>query len=732
MILKSAHITHLKSIDDLTLDNLGNFNVLIGKNNSGKSNILSAVDIFFQCVKKKHPITIATPVRKEIDFFQKNLTEPIRITLTFLLNNEEIKVLVHNINSEAPQMKNASDGLTNHHGLSITLVLTQPPKPYGYISKISIFNSDSLPRILDERTILHISPESAQELSELQFNGKKFLDDVKTLQKAENEDLRYVFRDSEMRTRGLDYLKRRVLPLLSEETQLIVQNSVKELKTPEELEGALAGIRARLNEEAEIFARSPIKNKINTFSGEEAVVPQYVRHLLSNISDIKILQLKERRNPIGKTDAEKLLKLKTARGGTDILTNIQFKVENLLGVKVDAFNSESPKRGSETLAEIDVDNFLVEVNGSGIREALRIILDVEFEHPDILLVEEPELSLHPGLETSMMQYLKEVSSNCQVFLTTHSTNFLDSADMNNIYLISRNGSTKIQLLNTEEIRTKISKELGIRLSSLFMFDRLVFVEGPTDEKIIRIFASKFGENFNKNNVGFIQMDGVGNFAHYAANKTLDFLSNRQVKTWFIIDHDEKSDADFKKLRDKLQERGEFKGLSKRQIENYLLSDNAIAEYINIKKHVSTESEKVKSTDINTERITQVENLKNVTIEKRVACSLCKPIYFDRNKIDTVGQDLTTKCSDMVKTHLQEFQDREQKIKEVISQETKFVGDNWNTKKFDIIPGNLLIDEICKKNGVRFKKEKDSELIASLMNSEEIDTEIKDLIHEICN
>src|ERR1700738_518980 len=128
---------------------------------------------------------------------------------------------------------------------------------------------------------------------------------------------------------------------------------------------------------------------------------------------------------------------------------------------------------------MDVDDFLLEVNGSGIREALRLVLDVEFQHPKLLLVEEPEIHLHPALETGMMRFLKGISLSCQVFISTHSTNFLDTPEMSNVYLISKiGGATKVDQLTLEDAEAVLPKELGVRLSSLFMFDRLVFVEGP--------------------------------------------------------------------------------------------------------------------------------------------------------------------------------------------------------------------------------------------------------------
>lgn len=322
-------------------------------------------------------------------------------------------------------------------------------------------------------------------------------------------------------------------------------------------------LETKIQEEAVKVQEQPLRSRINTFAGEESAVPEYVRNLLCRLSAMKVLHLTERREQIGKKEAERLLSLKVRRGGTEILHNIQETVSALLGVQIDAFQSSSVSRVGETSAEMDVDNFLVEVNGSGIREALRLVLDVEFSEPDILLVEEPEIHLHPALETSMMRYLKRISTNCQVFITTHSTNFLDTSEMKNVYLVSKHDSTQVQKLDVEEAEAQIPKELGIRLSSLFMFDRLVFVEGQSDEEILREWASTLKVNFSQSNVGFISMGGVRNFFHYAAEVTLSFLTKRQVKMWFLIDRDEKDDFEISKFKQALSENATFKVLNRR-------------------------------------------------------------------------------------------------------------------------------------------------------------------------
>jgi len=183
---------------------------------------------------------------------------------------------------------------------------------------------------------------------------------------------------------------------------------------------------AKILEEGKARAEQLLKNPVDTFSGDESALPKYIETILHLIAKTRILYLSERRKPLGKEEAQRLLELKVRRGGNEALKSIQETGRALLGVPIDAFESAAGAGGNK-VAEMDVDNFLLEVNGSGIREALRLILDLEFGQPTILLVEEPEVHLHPALEIAMMRYLRETSQKCQVFISTHSTNFLDAA-----------------------------------------------------------------------------------------------------------------------------------------------------------------------------------------------------------------------------------------------------------------------------------------------------------------
>jgi hypothetical protein len=450
---------------------------------------------------------------------------------------------------------------------------------------------------------------------------------------------------------------------------------------------------------------------------------------------MKVLHLPERREPIGRKEAEQLLTLKVERGGPQVLRNIQESVTALLGVQIDAFKSRMIRRGEEPPAEMDIDNFLAEANGSGIREALRVILDVEFGHPAILLVEEPEIHLHPALETSLMRFLKRISPNCQVFITTHSTNFLDTAEMRNVYLVSKTTSTHVQQLSLGEAESKIPQELGIRLSSLFMFDRLVFVEGQTDEAVIREWASTLAVNLSQANVGFISMGSVRNFAHFAAESTLTFLTKRQVRIWFLIDRDEKDDTDINSLRDKLGGSAILEVLDKREIENYMILPRVIVEFIALKQGLSgrqvaapvpTEGEIAKAIE------EAANQLKAFTVEKKVDKLLCRPAFpssrrdFGKAESGPRGDQIASEIDKMI----DRLKDAKARIPDILRHEAQLVESIWSASKLDVVPGDHLLDMVCQKYGTRFNKDRDCSRLASLMKEEEIDTNIKRIIREI--
>jgi len=362
-----------------------------------------------------------------------------------------------------------------------------------------------------------------------------------------------------------------------------------------------------------------------------------------------------------------------------------------------------------------------------------VVLDAEFGSPNILLVEEPEVHLHPGLERSLMQYLLESTRRRQVFITTHSTNFIDTAATKHIYLVRKDTSTQIEPIKIETEFDLIADQLGLRLSSLFMFDRLVFVEGPSDEAILREWAAKLEISFSRRNVGFVQLKGIGNFTHFAAKETLSFLAKRRVRMWFLVDRDERTEVELKATSARLGADAQFFATKGRELENYLLLPRPNLRYLTdrvLEEGIRDISELTEEDYIH-QLDEKAEQLKKLSEYKRILAVACKPLYPPRRS----SEDLASMSAvDEVKSNLCKMIEQATESVQLLDARAQAISADfelrWSKEKLLLVPGSELLDAWYSGFGLRFDKMRDSQRIAALMETAEIPREIANLLQAI--
>ncbi|MEU7929580.1 AAA family ATPase [Micromonospora sp. NPDC049107] len=125
MQVQRIDISKFRGIDSTSLEDCGTLNVLIGKNNSGKSTILNALDSFFSVMSSGSVVALGNTKEAErnsafgkpFDFHRnENPASPIRISVCLQLTIEETQEIVAELVSEAPQMKHALGVLSREVG----------------------------------------------------------------------------------------------------------------------------------------------------------------------------------------------------------------------------------------------------------------------------------------------------------------------------------------------------------------------------------------------------------------------------------------------------------------------------------------------------------------------------------------------------------------------------------------------------------------------------------------
>jgi len=93
-----------------------------------------------------------------------------------------------------------------------------------------------------------------------------------------------------------------------------------------------------------------------------------------------------------------------------------------------------------------------------------LLIALYFENRWVTAFEEPTTSLHPKLISQLMQMMKEVSEEKQVFITTHNPEVIRHVDLDDVYLVSRDADGFSQVskpAEKREVRTFLENDLGV-------------------------------------------------------------------------------------------------------------------------------------------------------------------------------------------------------------------------------------------------------------------------------
>lgn len=130
--------------------------------------------------------------------------------------------------------------------------------------------------------------------------------------------------------------------------------------------------------------------------------------------------------------------------------------------------------------------------GAGVTSALIICHALVKYQGGILLLEEPELHLHPRVQRNLLRLLvSEANSKpWQIFLTTHSNHVLDGlagqSAVSRFSVRQNGGSSAIEAVDEGKLR-ELVELLGARAGSLAEANAVIWVEGPSDAIYLRFF-----------------------------------------------------------------------------------------------------------------------------------------------------------------------------------------------------------------------------------------------------
>jgi ABC-type lipoprotein export system ATPase subunit len=253
-------------------------------------------------------------------------------------------------------------------------------------------------------------------------------------------------------------------------------------------------------------------------------------------------------------------------------------------LKILLWPAKSLESGREDLA------FALSDCGTGTGQVLAILYAV-LASPERrpIIIDEPQSYLHPGAAKKLIEILKEFPQH-QYFIATHSAEIVAAANPSTIVKLRyEDGETHSSMMNAGDIKEQRSllAELGVSLSDVFGADRIVWVEGATEELCFPLVLSDLAPKLlTGTKIVSIKNTGdlLGKKAHFAdvmfdLYKRLSGGNNLYPPAiGFVFDQENRTEQDMKDLQKRSPEPVYF--LERCMYENYLLHANAIAFVLN--------------------------------------------------------------------------------------------------------------------------------------------------------
>lgn len=248
------------------------------------------------------------------------------------------------------------------------------------------------------------------------------------------------------------------------------------------------------------------------------------------------------------------------------------KGDSIIKIASSLQHRELLKGNTTVMYDHDTEHSLPEnYNGLGYLNLITMIFEIEIllsefrresnihESPadiNLLFIEEPEAHTHPQMQYIFIKNIKDILTqasqgvdgkkfNLQTIITTHSSHITSECDFNYIKYFFKTNTNEVYSKNLKDLEKEYETEiqsfkflkqyLTLNRAELFFVDKAIFIEGDTERILFPAFMKKMDQEFPENpllsqNISIVE---VGAYSQIF-EKFIDFIG---IKALIITDID---------------------------------------------------------------------------------------------------------------------------------------------------------------------------------------------------
>lgn len=227
--------------------------------------------------------------------------------------------------------------------------------------------------------------------------------------------------------------------------------------------------------------------------------------------------------------------------------------------------------------------------GTGLGNVIAILyVALTTREPQMIAIDEPNAFLHPRALRELLAILESMGSQHQYIMTAHSPDVITAVNLSSIILLDFDGTcTKAKQVNEISLfalRGHLA-DLGIRLTDLHSRDRVLWVEGQTEEllmpDLLRYACPEIAAS-----TAVLRVERTGTFSRKGVDpaevaKLYSRLSTSSAlvppMTCILLDAEDRPIAERERITAESQ--GSLRFLPRRMLETYVLDADAIATHL---------------------------------------------------------------------------------------------------------------------------------------------------------